>query len=337
MTHHKPGSDRLRWGIISTARIKRAVIPPIKSSPRHELVAIASRSQETAEAAAQEWGIPRAYSSYEALLEDPEIDIVYNPLPNSLHAEWTIKACQAGKHVLCEKPLAVTLEEVDAIIAAAEEAGVHVAEAFMYRHHPQTHFVRELVARGEIGDLRIVRGAFSFNISNPTDVRLYASLGGGSIWDVGCYPISFTRYVVGSEPVEVFGWQKLGEGGVDETFTGQMRFPGEVFAQFDSSFRAPQRSFMELIGSKGVLTVPTPFKPGSKETLILDLDGKVRKILVKGQELYLGEVEDMASVILDGKHPQVDLRDSRNNVATILALITSSWEKKAIRLDEMVS
>ena len=337
MTKNKTESDRLRWGILSTARIKRAVIPPIKASPRHELVGIASRSLSQAEAAAQEWGIPRAYASYEALLEDPQIDVVYNPLPNSLHAEWTIKACQAGKHVLCEKPLAVTIEDVDAIIAAAEQAGVHVAEAFMYRHHPQTHLVRELVQQGEIGDLRIVRGAFSFNISNPNDVRLFADLGGGSIWDIGCYPISYSRYVIGSEPVEVFGWQQPGEGGVDETFAGQMCFPGNVFAQFDSSFRVPQRSFMEMIGSEGVLYVPTPFRPGTRENLLLERDGKVRKIPVKGQELYLGEVEDMARVILEGKHPQVDLRDSRNNVATILALLSSARENKPVRLDEIVS
>jgi D-xylose 1-dehydrogenase (NADP+, D-xylono-1,5-lactone-forming) len=332
MTQTHPGKQSLRWGILSTARIKRAVIPPIKSSPRHELVAIASRSLSQAQAAAREWGIPKSYGSYEALLADPQIDVVYNPLPNSLHAEWTVKACQAGKHVLCEKPLAVTIEDVDAITKAADKAGVLVAEAFMYRHHPQTRLVRELVQSGEIGQLRLVRGAFSFTISNPNDVRLSADLGGGSIWDVGCYPISYARYVVGSEPLEVFGWQQSGDGVVDETFAGQMRFAGDVFAQFDSSFRAPQRSFMEFIGSKGILHVPVPFKPGIRESLLLTVGDNIKKIPVKGQELYLGEVDDMAGVILDGNSPGIPLADSRKNVATILALLVSARENRPVSL-----
>jgi D-xylose 1-dehydrogenase (NADP+, D-xylono-1,5-lactone-forming) len=332
MTQTYPNKQILRWGILSTARIKRAIIPPIKSSPRHELVAIASRSMPQAQAAAQEWGIPKSYGSYEALLADPQIDVIYNPLPNSLHAEWTIKACQAGKHVLCEKPLAVNIEDVDAITKAAEQAGVLVAEAFMYRHHPQTHLVRELVQNGEIGQLRLVRGAFSFIITNPDDVRLSADLGGGSIWDIGCYPISYARYVIGSEPLEVFGWQQSGDGGVDETFAGQMRFAGNVFVQFDSSFRIPQRSFMEFIGTKGILHVPVPFKPGTKESLLLEVGEKTKKIPVKGQELYLGEVEDMAGVILNGKSPCIPLADSRHNVATILALLASAHKNSPVSL-----
>jgi xylose dehydrogenase (NAD/NADP) len=332
MAINKQTRRPLRWGILSTARIKRAVIPPIKSSPRHELLAIASRSLAQSEEAAREWGIPNSYGSYEALLADPQIDVIYNPLPNALHAEWTIKACQAGKHVLCEKPLAVTLEEVDAIITAAGWGGVHVAEAFMYRHHPQTLLVNDLIERKEIGQLRLVRGAFSFKISNPNDVRLKSELGGGSLWDVGCYPISYTRYVLGREPVEVFGWQQSGEGGVDETFAGQMHFSGDIVAQFDSSFRTPQRSFMEFIGSEGVLQVPTPFKPGPRETLLLEVNNHVRKIPVKGQELYLGEVEDMADVILEGKPPHLSLADSRSNVATILALLDSARQNRPIAL-----
>jgi xylose dehydrogenase (NAD/NADP) len=332
MAQTHSGKGRLRWGILSTARIKRAVIPPIKSLPRHELAAIASRSLAQAQAAALEWGIPKSYGSYEALLADPEIDVVYNPLPNSLHAEWTIKACQAGKHVLCEKPLALTVDEVDAITEAAGKAGVLVTEAFMYRHHSQTHRVRELLQGGEIGQLRLVRGAFSFNISNPSDVRLTAELGGGSIWDVGCYPISYARFVIGSEPLEVFGWQQLGGGGVDETFAGQMRFAGDVFVQFDSSFRAPQRSFMEFIGSQGVLSVPNPYKPGLRESLSLEVNEKVKKVPVRGQALYRGEVEDMAEAILDGKPPLISLADSRNNVAAIVALLTSARENRPLSL-----
>jgi D-xylose 1-dehydrogenase (NADP+, D-xylono-1,5-lactone-forming) len=322
----------LRWGILSTARIKRAVIPPIKSSSRHELSAIASRDLENARAEAREWDIPQFYGSYEALLEDPEIDVIYNPLPNSMHAEWTIKACQAGKHVLCEKPLALTLDEVDAMDAAARQAGVIVAEAFMYRHHKQTLRVKELVEGGSVGRLSLVRGAFSFNIGSPSDVRLSADLGGGSVWDIGCYPISYSRFVIGSEPLEVFGWQQTGASGVEETFAGQMRFSGDVFVQFDSSFRAPERSFMEFVGTEGVLYVTNPFKPGKHETLILESDGQAQKISVKSHDLYLGEIEDMADAILTGKQPRVRMEDSRNNVAAILALYSSARENKPVSL-----
>jgi xylose dehydrogenase (NAD/NADP) len=187
----------LRWGLLSTARINRALIPPLQASKRSQLCAVASRSQAKADEFASQCGIPRTHNSYEALLADPEIDVIYIPLPNSLHAEWTIRAVEAGKHVLCEKPLAVSTAEVDAIIAAAQAHGKIVAEAFMYRHHPQTLKIKALVDSGAIGELRMVRGAFTFNINRPDDVRLDPQLGGGSIWDVGCYPLSFTRYVVG--------------------------------------------------------------------------------------------------------------------------------------------
>jgi D-xylose 1-dehydrogenase (NADP+, D-xylono-1,5-lactone-forming) len=323
----------LNWGILSTARIKRAVIPPIKASPRNKLSAIASRSPEKARNEAEHWGIPKFYGTYEELLADADIDVIYNPLPNSMHAEWTIKACQAGKHVLCEKPLAVTLDEVRAIEEAARRAGVVVTEAFMYRHHAQTLRAKELVDEGSIGEPYLVRGAFSFNISNPSDVRLSADLAGGSVWDIGCYPISYTRFVLGFEPIEVFGWQRIGPGGVDEYFTGQLRFPGDVVLQFDSSFRIPERSFMEFVGTEGVLYVPKPFKPGKRETLLLEKAGRVQKIAVKSEELYLGEVEDLADAILLGKRPRITIKDSYNNVAAIIALLSSAQQNKPVRLE----
>jgi D-xylose 1-dehydrogenase (NADP+, D-xylono-1,5-lactone-forming) len=332
MDDHGTNKRSLSWGILSTARIKRAVIPPIKASRRNVLGAIASRSLESAQAGAREWGIPRYYGSYEELLSDPEVDVIYNPLPNSMHAEWTIKACQAGKHVLCEKPLAVTLDEVKAIEEAARKAGVIVAEAFMYRHHQQTLRVKELVDEGAIGEPRLVRGAFSFTISNPSDVRLSAELAGGSVWDIGCYPISYARFVLGSEPVQVFGWQRKGAGGVDEYFTGQLRFPEDVVLQFDSSFRVPERAFMEFVGKEGTLTISNPYKPGKSETLLLKRAGRDQKITVKSQELYLGEVEDMADAVLMGKQPRVTLADSYNNVATILALLDSAQQNKPVNL-----
>jgi D-xylose 1-dehydrogenase (NADP+, D-xylono-1,5-lactone-forming) len=315
---------RLNWGLLSTARINRALIKPLRASKRTRLLAVASRSQSSAEAYAREWDIPRAHGSYEALLADPEIDVIYNSLPNHLHAEWTIKALRAGKHVLCEKPLALSPAEVDAIIAAAKETGNIVAEAFMYRHHPQTLKVKELVDSGALGQLHLIKGAFTFTLTREADYRNFKEMGGGSIWDVGCYPISYARMIVGEEPVAVSGWQVEGPSGSDDSFFGQMRFGNGVHAQFDCGFKSPFRSYVEIVGSEAVLTIPTPFKPGVKSELYLERGDERETIKIKGQELYLGEVEDMCDAVLNGTLPRISLMDSRANISVILALLESA-------------
>ncbi|GAB4464519.1 MAG: Gfo/Idh/MocA family oxidoreductase [Anaerolineales bacterium] len=325
-------SKVLNWGLLSTARINRALIPPLQVSRRNKLLAVASRSQATADAYAKEKKIPRAYGSYEALLADPEIDVIYNPLPNHLHAEWTIKAVQAGKHVLCEKPLALSVEEVDAIRDAARKHGCVVAEAFMYRHHPQTLKVQEIVQSGSLGTLKLIHGSFTFVLTREGDVRLKPEWGGGSIWDVGCYPISYARTVIGGEPLEVFGWQVTGATGIDETFVGQMRFGNGVIAQFDSSFVIPFHAFMEIVGSEGTLNIPHPFKPGIAEKIYLTRGERIETITIKGAELYSGEVEDMADAILLGRTPRVTLEDSRANVAVISAFLESARTGKPVSL-----
>ena len=322
----------LNWGLLSTARINRSLIPPLQVSKRNHLLAVASRSQETADAYAKEKKIERAYGSYEAMLADPDIDVIYNPLPNHLHAEWTIKAMAAGKHVLCEKPLALSVDEVDAIKYAVHNHGRVVAEAFMYRHHPQTLKVQEILKSGSLGTLKLIRGSFSFVLSREGDVRLYPEMGGGSIWDIGCYPISYARAVVGDEPLEVFGWQVTGPTGIDESFIGQMRFANDVHAQFDSSFAIPFHAFMEIVGSEGTLNIPRPFKPGVNEKIYLTRNDKTETITVKGQELYIGEVEDMADAALLGKNSLVSLDDSRANVAVITALLESARIGKPVSL-----
>ena len=320
----------LKWGLISTARINRALIKPLRASERNELVAVASRSLEKAQNYAAEWEIPQAYGSYQAMLDDPEIDVVYNSLPNHLHTEWTVKALRAGKHVLCEKPLAISLEEVDAMSAAVEETGKVLTEAFMYRHHPQTLKVRELVESGVLGDVQVIKGAFTFTLTNPGDVRLNPEMGGGSVWDVGCYPISFSRYILGDEPIEAFGWQITGKTGIDEVFTGQLRFRDNVVAQFDCGFRSPFRARMVVIGSEATLVIPNPFRPGIDDEMRIVKEDEVQRIETPGQELYIGEVEDMADAILKGTPPRISLDDSRNNVATILALLRSAQENKPV-------
>lgn len=322
----------LNWALLSTARINRAVIPAIRASARSRLAAVASRDGERAEAYAAEKGIPRAYASYEALLADPEIDIIYNSLPNRMHAAWSIKALEAGKHVLCEKPLATSVQEVEAMIEAGRRTGRVLAEGFMYRHHAQTPKVQELCAQGRLGRIQLIRGAFTYTLRREADVRFNRDLGGGSIWDVGCYPIGYARMLAGEEPVEVHGWRTLGEAGADVTFVGEMRFPNGIAAQFDCGFRAPSRSFMEIVGTEGVLYVPTPFKPARRESISLQRENLTETIVIEGGELYSGEVEDMEGAILDGKPPRISLADSRGNVATIVALIESAASGRAVRI-----
>jgi xylose dehydrogenase (NAD/NADP) len=325
-------ASRLRWGLLSTARINAALLDPLRTSKRNELLAVASRTPERAGEFARKHKVRRAYGLYADLLADPDIDVVYNPLPNHLHAEWTIKAVQAGKHVLCEKPLALTLAEVDAMSAATQRYGKVVAEAFMYRSHAQTVKVRQLVADGSLGRVRMVRSSFTFMLTNPDDYRWNPGMGGGGLWDVGCYLLSYTRFVLGAEPLEVFGSQVTGPTGVDEMFAAQLRFPGDVFAQFDCGIKIPFHVFMEIVGEEATLIIPKPFSPGAKETLFLARGGKTQTIAVKGAEPYVGEVEDMADAILLGQPPQVTLADSRLNTAAILALFESAKTGKPLPL-----
>jgi xylose dehydrogenase (NAD/NADP) len=320
----------LRWGLLGTAHINRSLIAPLRTAKQNQLAAVASRTQSGADAYAKEWKIPRAYGSYEALLADPEIDVIYNSLPNSLHAEWTIKAAQAGKHVLCEKPLALSVAEVDAIDAAARQAGVVVAEAFMYRHHPQALEARELVAGGAIGQLLVIRGVFTFVLDRADDIRWNPALGGGCLWDIGCYPVSYARYIVGTEPEEVFGWQVAGASGVDAVFAGQMRFPGNVLAQFYASFRAPYSTVMELVGTAGSLRVPTPFLAGKEAVLQLMQGDKSEIIPTPGADRYQLEVENLSAAILEGQAPRISLAHSRANVATLTALLRSAREGRPV-------
>ena len=323
---------RLNWGLLSTAKINRALIKPLNASKRTRLLAVASRSISSAEAYAREWNIPRAHGSYEALLADPEIDVIYNSLPNHLHAEWTIKALRAGKHVLCEKPFALTLAEVDAMSQAAHETGKVLAEAFMYLHHAQTLKIKEIVESGVLGKLQLIKGAFTFTLTREGNYRWMEEMGGGSIWDVGCYPISFARMIVGAEPVEVFGWQLTGQGGSDESFFGQMRFKDEVHMQFDCGFKSPSRSFIEIVGTDATLNIPDPFKPGRKNEIYLNHNNEMQTIKIKGDELYSGEVEDICDAILKNQPSLISLADSRGNIAVMLALLKSAKSGKPVSL-----
>jgi predicted dehydrogenase len=322
----------LHWGLLGTARINRAVIEPIRRSKRSILFGVASRSSEKADEYANYWGIPNHYSSYEEILSDPEIDVIYNSLPNSLHAEWSNKAMQMGKHVLCEKPITTNIQDIDVIIETAKTTGMVITEAFMYRHHPQTIMVKQMVDRGDIGRIQLIRGSFCYTNTRSSDPRFVPELGGGSLWDVGCYPINYARYILGMEPVQVFSLQVIGSTGIDLMYTGQMLFPGNIHSQFECSFIAPFKVQMEITGDKGRIIIQEPYKPGLRTKLILELDNQKQVIQIKGSRLYQGEIDDIENAILLGKPPRISLEDSKANIATIEACYKSAQLAQPINL-----
>ncbi len=326
---------RLRWGLLGTARINRAIIPAVRQATRSSLDAVASRDAARADAYAREWEIPRAVGSYEALVADPAIDVLYVPLPNHLHAEWAIAAARAGKHVLCEKPIALTPADVDRIEAAARQAGVVVTEAFMYRHHAQTHRVATLVRDGAVGALRFVRGTFTFPLAREADVRLRPEWGGGSLWDVGCYPVGYARLLAAADPETVTGLAEVGPTGIDVAFGGSLQFPGGLLAGFDCGFRAAYRTSVEIAGTEGTIDVAAPFKPGVHEQLRVTRGDAVSLIDIAADALYLGEIEDMERAALDGAPPAVTLADSRGNVTTLVALLRSAAEGRCVRVADV--
>jgi predicted dehydrogenase len=317
-------TTKLHWGLLSTARINRAILDAMPGSERGQVWAVASRDAAKAEAYAREHHLPRWHGSYEALLADPDVHVIYNPLPNHLHAEWTIKALEAGKHVLCEKPFALTLDEVQAMYAAAQRAGRALAEAFMYRHHPKIIKTKEMLESGAVGQVRYLRVSFSFALTRPVDVRWNPEMGGGALWDVGCYPVSLARYLLGA-PERVLGWQKLAPSGVDETFVGTLFFPGERVAQFDCSFRMPFRTYAEVVGDEGVITLNRPFQPDAPESKLVVRRGDKEEVLeLENPGRYWLEIEDLHDVILSGRPPRITPAETRGHVETLLALYAAA-------------
>ena len=330
--------NKVRWGLLSTANINKRLIPPIRASERGELVAVASRTQAAADAYAAEWGIPRAFGSYDALLDSGAVDAVYISLPNHLHAEWTVRALERGVHVLCEKPFALSLAEVDRMTAAARANGRVLTEAFMYRHHPQTKAVGEWVRAGRLGRVCLIRGVFSFYMADRTNVRMNPAWGGGSLWDVGVYPLSFAQYVFGGPPEWVFGHSRAGASGVDVGFSGLLSYAGGGMAQISSSFDLPWYTHVDVLGERGRLVLNRPFTglvPGERRLLFVDADDRAEQVPVEEQELYAGEVEDMHAAILDGAPTYLSLDETRNHVRTALALYESARRGERVYVAEV--
>jgi xylose dehydrogenase (NAD/NADP) len=319
------------WGIISTAYINRLVIPPAKASPTVDLVAVASRDQARADAYAQKWGIERAYGSYEALLADPDIEAVYISLPNTMHAEWSIKSVQAGKHVLCEKPFSRHPEEVDAAFDAADRSGRLLTEAFMYRHHPQSKRLRELIDEGRIGELRVIRSGFSYSLYDPENIRLRTDVEGGALMDVGCYCVSSSRLAAGAEPVSVYGQAWYGETGTDWVFTGSMRFPGNVLAVFDCGTAMPDRDDLEVIGSEGSLFLDDPWH--CDEPVIEHRHaGGVERIEIERADPYRLELENLSDAARGEAELLLGREDAMGQARALEALHRSAETGEAVTL-----
>ncbi|UJF27488.1 Gfo/Idh/MocA family protein [Planococcus sp. 107-1] len=313
--------EKIRWGVLSTANIGRTqVIPAIFRAENAEMSAISSRGDRVY-AAARELGIPKAYESYEALLDDPEIDAVYIPLPNNLHKEWVIKAAEKGKHVLCEKPAALSAQEAKEMIEACEANGVKFMEAFMYQLHPQHARVKEIIASGEIGEVKLIKSSHSFYLNNREgDIRMDKTMGGGSIYDVGSYCVQVIRHLTDSEPVKVQAIAELDEAtGIDLTSTVYMKMDNGVKAMFDCSFDMINRNEYEVIGTEGKIKVPFAFRPdinGGIGKVVIQNNGMTREEKIYG-DIYRMEIEQFSRAILDGGEPVITTESTLKNMAVL--------------------
>ena len=319
-------SEPVRWGLLSTARINEAILEGSRQSPRTEIVAVASRDQGRADSYASERGLERAYGSYEALLAADDVDVVYNSLPNSMHVEWSVRALEAGKHVLCEKPMDRRVKAVERAFDTAEREGRLLMEAFMYRHHPQTQKAAELVRDGAIGELRQLRSRFSWTLEDATDVRLFPELDGGALMDLGCYCISMQRLLAG-EPELVFGRERTGGAGVDMGFTALLQFSARCFGEFQCGFDLPEASGLEAIGSDGTLVVRDPIRCRDPH---VEVNGE--RIDVEDVDRYYLQVENFSAAVRGEAEPLLGRADALGQVRAIEALYGSAASGAAVSL-----
>jgi predicted dehydrogenase len=330
--------NKLRWGILGTGNIAGQFAEGVRASRRGELAAVGSRSLESAKAFSSRFGIPAAVGSYQELVAHPAVDAVYVSLPNSLHKPWTIAALQAGKHVLCEKPIGINAAEAREMFAASQSAGKVLVEAFMYRSHPLTLAIVEAVRRGDIGELKLIRSSFCFHTTKIAgNVRFSSELFGGSLMDVGCYCINFSRLHAGCEPDRMSAAGKIHSSGVDEMAAGMLGFPNGMLASFACGMTVHTDNTAYLCGSEGFIEIPIPWKPPSDEAIYIvssatparmDQAGKtaaalpgsqpreVRKVPVGGA-LYGIEADDFAATVIDGRPPRLSADDSIGNMRVL--------------------
>ncbi len=321
-------NNPVRWGILSTANIGvKAVAPAIQASSNGKLVAVGSRDgRRAAELYSFVPGV-RIYSDYESVINDPDIEAIYIPLPNSLHAEWALKALQAGKHVLCEKPLATTQEEGALMVDAARTNDVLLMEAFMYRFHPQIIWTLEQIAKGLIGHVRLVRASFSFDIrTHSENIRLQPDLAGGSLMDAGCYPVNLCRAIFDRPPRTVAARVHVASPtGVDLTTSAVLDYGEGCLGIIDSSLELPSRQGAEIVGDGGIITLPVPFTPGNHDmTVFITKNGQMSEQNFDRADQYLLEVEHFAACIRASRDPDLSLSETLDNLATIEAIYAAA-------------
>jgi D-xylose 1-dehydrogenase (NADP+, D-xylono-1,5-lactone-forming) len=319
----------VKWGIMSTAHINRLFLAGAREADNVEITAVASRDKARAEQYAREQKIPKAHGSYEELLADPEVEAVYIPLPNSMHIEWSIRALEHGKHVLCEKPLSRRTADVELAFDVAEREQRLLMEAFMYRHHPQTRRLTELVAGGAVGRVRVIRAAFGFVAHDPANVRLQTGLGGGALMDVGCYCVSGARLIAG-EPERVSAEQALGGDGVDVVFAATMRHQNDVLSHFDAGL-ALDSGLLEVVGDEGSLLLEDPWH--CRNPLIqLRREGANERIEIERANSYRLEAENFSDAIRGAQAPLLGRDDALGQARTIEALYRAADTGQAIAL-----
>lgn len=328
---------KLKWGVLSTAEIARtAVIPAIQQSERGEVIAIASRDAELAVEVSKQCNIQTAYGSYEELLLDPEVEAVYIPLPNHLHKEWTIRAAEAGKHVLCEKPSSLCASDTEEMVEACKRHGVLFAEAFMYRYHPKHQRIKEIIDSGEIGEIRGIHCTFTYNDANGSDnVRFHKEMGGGSLYDVGVYPISAARMYLKSEPEAVTVHALFSEehDNVDMMASGLLEFPHGVTLTFDCGMWAAHRSNMEILGTNGTIAMPKMFgweKTAVVPQIFVHRGTVTREERLKGHNSFEIQADVFASAVLDGTPLPYSPEDSVLNMKVIDACLQSAQTRQRV-------
>jgi xylose dehydrogenase (NAD/NADP) len=326
---------RLQWGVLGSARIaRRCLIPALRRSRNGELQGLACRSEERVQLLAQEHSIPMACGSYEELLADPRIEAVYIPLPNHLHLEWTLRTIQAGKHVLCEKPLALNANEAQVMVQTARDKGVFLMEAFMYRFHPRSRQIKTLVDQGAIGVPKLIRASFCFRHPNLADTRFQPEMGGGALLDVGCYGVSLARWILGAEPEMVQACAEYGESGVDLTVVGLLRFHKGKLAVVEASFTSALQQTFSIIGTEGAIELPhDAFIPWEKDALfrirgVNDPEGKVE--VIPGVDEYQLMVEHFADAVLGNGSLDFPPEESVNNMRVLDALAQAARESRPV-------
>jgi len=316
---------KLRWGVLSTSNIGRvAVNPAIKAASNGELLAVASRDEGRAREFAGKEGIPASYGAYEALLDDDRIEAVYNPLPNSLHREWTIKAAEKGKHILCEKPMAMTAAECREMAGAAAANGVKLMEAFMYRFHPRTEKVVEMVGSGAVGEVKQIRSSFTFLLTRPDNIRWDPALGGGALMDVGCYCVNVSRTLAGREPVEVRALANFRSSGVDEQMAGSLLFEGGLLAHFDCALTMERTEAYQVLGTEGHLRVQDAFLPGTGDVVIEQFDRENVLSTISVRDEYRLMVEHFGDCVLNDRPLRYTAEEAALNMRVIEALYESA-------------